>query len=77
MKFVFTEANIGTVKSVTIVGGEKSKGYGFVEMDNHESAKKVILELQGLVVDDHALQLKIAQNTLSHADRKKREAKLK
>ena len=40
---------------MTIVGGEKSKGYGFVEMDSYESAKKVILEIQGIVVDDHAL----------------------
>ena len=53
--FVFTETKIGKVKSVTIVGGEKSKGYGFVEMDSYESAKKVILEIQGIVVDDHAL----------------------
>lgn len=39
-----------------------SMGYGFVEYVNKEDAEKAIRQLQGKMLDDHSLQLKLSTN---------------
>lgn len=54
-----------------------SKGYGFIEYDNEENAKKAIKKLQGCILDDHMLKLKISKKDTLEAEKRKRADKLK
>ena len=47
---------MGKIISVKIVNKEgKSKGYGFVEFENNDSAIKFVKKCQGIIIDEHAL----------------------
>jgi len=77
------EAQLGKILSVRIPrkvaptknGNAESRplsmGYGFIEVESHELAKKAIKMLQGKLVDGHALQLAISSNKSSQQSIKK------
>jgi len=64
-------SEIGSVRSCTIVtrkGSENqsstklSRGYGFVEYELAENAKRAIQQLQGRLLDGHMLSLRVSEN---------------
>lgn len=60
----------GKILSVTIIKHKKnekylSSGYGFVEFDSVETATSVYRDLQGTVLDGHALILRFCENKRS------------
>ena len=61
---LFKMSNLkGKILSVKIVrrsDNQQSKGYGFVEMETPESAKRALKKLQNFMLDDHALKLSLA-----------------
>jgi RNA recognition motif-containing protein len=50
-----------SVKIVRRSDNQQSKGYGFVEMETPESAKRAVKKLQNYMLDEHALKLSLAQ----------------
>jgi len=55
---------VGKVRAANIVtqkGKSLSKGYGFVEMDTEELARKAMKKLQNHVFDKHALKLQLSK----------------
>ena len=46
---------VSTVKIITDKFTGRSKGFGFVEMDNEEEAQKAITELNGATVDGRTI----------------------
>ena len=81
LKKTFDNPKLGKILSVRIVrnkaDGISSKGYGFVELDSEENAKKAIKKLQGTTLDDHKLLLKISKKDTLEAEKRKRVQKLK
>jgi multiple RNA-binding domain-containing protein 1 len=81
LREVFEKTNTGKILSVKIIrnkeDGLQSKGFGFVEFENEESAKNSIKKLQHIVVDDHMLQLKLSKRDKDEVEKKKRIEKLK
>ncbi|ESQ55405.1 hypothetical protein EUTSA_v10024436mg [Eutrema salsugineum] len=60
----------GKILSVKIIKHEKggkqvSKGYGFVEFDSVETATNVYRDLQGTLLDEHALKLRFCEHKRS------------
>ncbi len=56
-------AEYGAVSSVKIITDResgRSKGFGFVEMENEADGEKAIKELNGAELDGRALVLKVA-----------------
>jgi RNA recognition motif-containing protein len=59
---LFTQA--GTVKSVALIKDRdtgRSKGFGFVEMENQAESEKAISLFQGKMVNERALTVNIAR----------------
>lgn len=59
---VFTE--YGTVTSAKVIKDQftgKGKGFGFVEMENEEEAKKAIQELDGATYENRAMTVNEAK----------------
>lgn len=57
-------ANHGAVKTAVVIKDKmtsRSKGFGFVEMDNLDEAKAAIAELDGHVVKDRSLRVNEAK----------------
>uniref|UniRef100_A0A7S3JCN3 RRM domain-containing protein n=1 Tax=Euplotes harpa TaxID=151035 RepID=A0A7S3JCN3_9SPIT len=81
LRKTFEGAKAGKILSCKIVkskeNGLQSSGYGFVEFENEEDTKKAIKKLQGVIVDEHVLKLKISRKDKYEAERKKRLEKLK
>lgn len=81
---MFGDAKVGEVKKVTIIRrgqneGEhagKSRGYGFVQMDSKENAKKAVKRLQNFMLDDHALKLSLVEKSISEAESAQKTEKL-
>ncbi|XP_053444569.1 probable RNA-binding protein 19 isoform X2 [Nycticebus coucang] len=71
LKNVFSK--VGTVKSCSIskkknkAGALLSMGFGFVEYRKPEQAQKALKQLQGLVVDDHKLEVRISERATKPA----------
>jgi RNA recognition motif-containing protein len=62
----------GVVKSTKIIRDrytKKSRGFGFVVMENNEAAKKAIEEWDQGSIDDHIIQVREAK--LHHKNRSK------
>ena len=57
-------AQAGTVKSVALIKDRdtgRSKGFGFVEMDNQAETEKAISMFQGKMLNERALTVNIAR----------------
>ncbi|XP_074061946.1 putative RNA-binding protein 19 [Macrotis lagotis] len=71
LKEVFSK--VGKVKSCTIskkknkAGVLLSMGFGFVEYRKPEQAQKALKQLQGCMVDDHKLEVKISERAIKPA----------
>ncbi|XP_036591321.1 probable RNA-binding protein 19 [Trichosurus vulpecula] len=71
LKEVFSK--VGTVKNCTIskkknkAGVLLSMGFGFVEYRKPEQAQKALKQLQGCMVDDHKLEVKISERAIKPA----------
>lgn len=62
LRSLFSQA--GTVKSVTIITDRetgRSKGFGFVEMDNAAEAQKAITQYHGFKFQERALTVNLAR----------------
>ncbi|XP_027705520.1 probable RNA-binding protein 19, partial [Vombatus ursinus] len=63
-------SKVGTVKSCTVskkknkAGVLLSMGFGFVEYRKPEQAQKALRQLQGCMVDDHKLEVKISERAV-------------
>ncbi|XP_043835763.1 probable RNA-binding protein 19 isoform X2 [Dromiciops gliroides] len=63
-------SKVGTVKSCTVskkknkTGALLSMGFGFVEYKKPEQAQKALRQLQGCLVDDHKLEVKISERAV-------------
>jgi multiple RNA-binding domain-containing protein 1 len=64
-----------SVKIVRNKDNQQSKGYGFVEMETTESAKRAIKKLQNHMHDEHAFKLSLAQKSTSIEDATKKAKK--
>ncbi|KAI9259083.1 hypothetical protein BY458DRAFT_541272 [Sporodiniella umbellata] len=51
-------------------GKTQSMGYGFVEFDNKSNAEKAIKAMQGYMLDDYALQLKLSHHKAAASGKK-------
>ena len=76
---LFRSVNLkGKILSAKIVRkseDQKSRGYGFVEMDSTEAAQRAIKKLQNHMLDDHALKLSLSQKQASILDQEKQAKK--
>ena len=66
----------GTIRSARIVTDRmsgRSKGYGFVEMDDEDEARRAISELNGAEVDGRSLSVSEARPREERQERPRRE----
>ena len=64
---VFKEAKLGKIHSCKIIRNTEtqlSRGYGFVELESAEAAKKAIKKLQNFLLEEHALKLSFSKQQL-------------
>ena len=67
-----------SVKIVRRSDNQKSKGFGFVEMESPESAVKAIKKLQNRMLEDHAIKLSLVErkDSIEEAEQQRKKDKL-
>jgi len=66
---------VGKVLSVNIITDRmtgRSRGFGFVEMAEHEAAQEAVAQLNGRMVDGRAIKVAEARPQQSHGQRDER-----
>ncbi|OUM58529.1 hypothetical protein PIROE2DRAFT_16144 [Piromyces sp. E2] len=61
LKEAFKDYEVSKVHVARYKGG-KSKGFGFIEVENEEEQKKILVECSNKVIDGRAISLKVALN---------------
>jgi len=61
LKEAFKDYEISKVHVARYKGG-KSKGFGFIEVENEEVQKKILVECSNKIIDGRAISLKVALN---------------
>jgi len=61
LKEAFKDYKVSKVHVARYKGG-KSKGFGFIEVENEEEQKKILVECSNKIIDDRAISLKVALN---------------
>jgi RNA recognition motif-containing protein len=61
LKEAFKDYEVSKVHVARYKGG-KSKGFGFIEVENEEEQKKILVECSNKIIDGRAISLKVALN---------------
>lgn len=61
LKEAFKDYEVSSVHVARYKGG-KSKGFGFIEVENEEEQKKILVECSNKIIDGRAISLKVALN---------------
>lgn len=74
LKELFEEyGSVSSAKIVTDRETRRSKGYGFVEMENEEEGQRAIEELNGAEYDGRTLSVSVARPRAEEGDRPRRD----